>query len=79
MDHAESDYQHGHMDIAEQSAMYRRFGSMSKWAALAIATGVLMFSLMFCTGAGFLGSVIPAVIVLAAGIYFLRSKPADGH
>ena len=79
MDHAPSDYHHGEMNIAEQTATYQRFGAMSKWGALVIATGLLMFALMFCTGAGFFGSVIPAAVVLAAGIFFLRSKPSAGH
>ena len=79
MDHAPSDYHHGDMNIAEQTATYQRFGALSKWAALVIATGILMFGLMFCTSAGFLGSVVPAVVVLTAGSYFLRSKLSDGH
>lgn len=79
MDHAESDYHHGEMSVAEQAATYRRFGALSKWAALVIATGLLMFGLLFCTSAGFFGSVIPAAVLLAAGIFFLRSKPSDGH
>lgn len=79
MAHAESDYHHGEMNVSEQAATYRRFGAMSKWASLIIATGLLMFGLMFCTKAGVMGSVIPAAILLAAGIFFLRSKPSDNH
>jgi len=79
MAHAESDYHHGEMNISEQAATYRRFGAMSKWGSLIIATGLLFFALLFCTQTGFMGSAIPAVVLLAAGIFFLRSKPSDSH
>lgn len=79
MAHAESDYHHGEMNVAEQTATYRRFGALAKWGSLILATGLLFFALLFCTKTGFVGSLVPAVILVAAGIFFLRSKPSDSH
>ena len=79
MDHASSDYHHGEMNISEQAATYARFGSMSKWSALILAVGLLFFIMLFCTGAGFGGAAISAIILLIAGIVFLRSGSSDSH
>ena len=70
-----SDYQRGHMDIAEQAATFNLVMGMTKWGSLVIAAGVLFFVLLFCTATGFVGSAITAVVVLALGVLFLRAKP----
>lgn len=69
------DYQRGHMDIAEQAATFDLVMGMTKWGSLAIAVGVLFFTLLFCTATGFVGSFIAAAVLTVAGIVFLRSKP----
>lgn len=74
-----SEYHRGDMDIHEQTATYAAFGVFTKWGSLAIAVGLLMLVLWFCTPAGFLGGLIPGVVLAAAGIYFLRSKPTAEH
>ena len=38
-----------------------------------------MLTLWFCTPAGFLGGLIPGVVLAAAGIFFLREKKGGGH
>ena len=73
------DYHRGEMDIHEQSATYVAFGNMAKWGSLAIAVLLLTITLWFCTPAGFVGGVIPGIVLLAAGIFFLREKPASAH
>lgn len=73
------DYQRGEMDISEQAATFAAFNGMTKWGSLAVATLLLFITLLFCTPAGFLGSAIPAVVLLAAGVFFLRDKPATVH
>jgi hypothetical protein len=75
----DSTYHHGEQDISEQAATYRLFGTMTKWGSLAIAAGVFALVLWFCVGLSFLAGLIPAVILVAAGIYFLREKPQTGH
>jgi hypothetical protein len=72
-------YHHGDQDISEQVVTFELFGGLVKWASLAIAVLVLVLTLWFCVGAGFFGGLIPGVVVLAAGIFFLRSKPAEEH
>jgi Bacterial aa3 type cytochrome c oxidase subunit IV len=79
MDDTASAYHHGEMDVTEQARTYRTFGVMSKWASLHIAVLVVMLVLWFCLGAPFLGGLIPGVILLALGIYFLRSTPVPKH
>ena len=78
MDHA-TDYHSGDQDITEQVATYQLFGGLSKWGSLAVAVLVTMLTLWFCLGAGFLGGAIPGAVLLALGLVFLRSKPAQGH
>lgn len=78
MDHS-SDYHHGDQNITEQVTTYHKFGGFSKWGSLAIAVSVLMLTLWFCLGIGFLGGLIPGVVLLVLGVVFLRSKPAQDH
>ena len=73
------DYQRGEMDIHEQSATFEAFGKMTKWGSLAIAVLLLTITLWFCTAAGFIGGVIPGIVLAALGVVFLREKPAAAH
>jgi hypothetical protein len=72
-----SEYHRGDMDISEQAATYKAFGSMSAWGSLIIATGIFMATLWFCTDAGFFGGLIPGVVLCAVGAVFLSRKPAE--
>jgi thiamine transporter ThiT len=71
------DYHHGDQDDSQQVESYHRFNVLTKWAALHLAVIITTCTLWFCVGAGFLGGLIPGLILLAAGIYFLRSKPSQ--
>lgn len=73
------DYHRGEMDIHEQSATFEAFGKMTKWGSLAIATLLLTITLWFCTSAGFVGGVIPGIVLAVLGVVFLREKPATTH
>jgi hypothetical protein len=79
MSEAAHEYHPGEMDIREQVATFDAFGKMVKWGSLGIAALLLFLVLWFCVGAGFFGGLIPAVILVAAGIFFLRSGPDQGH
>ena len=70
-----SDFTHGHMDVHQQQASFAGFINMTKWGSLAVAVIVLAATLWFCTDVGFLGGLIPPVVVLALGVFFLREKP----
>jgi len=72
-----ADYHHGDQDASAQVASYHRFYNLTKWAALTLAVLITIFTLWFCVGAGFFGGLIPGLILLAVGIYFLRSKPSQ--
>jgi len=73
------DYQRGEMDIQEQSATFEAFGKMTKWGSLAVAVLLLTITLWFCTSAGFIGGVIPGVVLAVLGVFYLREKPASSH
>lgn len=69
-----SDYHRGEMDIAEQESTFVAFLKLSKWGSLAIAVGVLFFTILFCTKAGFFPAAIASVVVTVVGILLLSSK-----
>jgi hypothetical protein len=52
---------------------------MTKWGSLALVTAILMLTLWFCTPAGFLGGLVPGVVLAAAGVLLLREKKSGGH
>jgi thiamine transporter ThiT len=52
---------------------------MTKWGSLAIAVLLLTITLWFCTSAGFIGGVIPGIVLAVLGVVFLREKPASAH
>jgi hypothetical protein len=79
MSDAVHEYHSGDQDIREQVATFEAFGKMVKWGSLAIAALLLALVLWFCIGAGFFGGVIPAALLVAVGIFFLREKPDSGH
>jgi hypothetical protein len=70
-----SEHHRGEMDIQEQVSTFEMFNTMTKWGSLYIGTLLLFLTLWFCTGAGFGGAAIIAVVVLALGILLLRDKP----
>jgi hypothetical protein len=65
----------GEMDIHEQVSTFELFNNLTKWGSLFVGTLVLFLTLMFCTGAGFGGAAITAVVVVALGVFLLREKP----
>jgi thiamine transporter ThiT len=79
MSDAVQEYHPGDQEISEQVATFGVFGKMMKWGSLCVAVLLVMLVLWFCRGAGFFGGLIPGLVVLSLGIYFLRSKPEHGH
>jgi hypothetical protein len=72
---AASDYHHGDQDIHAQQATFRAVLVGTKWGSLAVAATVLFLTMWFCTDAGFLTAFVTAAILVAVGIFFLRSSP----
>jgi|HubBroStandDraft_1064217.scaffolds.fasta_scaffold38493_3 hypothetical protein len=79
MSEAAHDYHSGDQDITEQVATFDAFGKLVKWGCLALASLLLTLVLWFCVGSGFFGGLIPGIVVLAVGIFFLREKPQPAH
>lgn len=78
---ADTEYHHGQMDIHQHELTFRGVMRLTKWACLIIAVSVLFFSMWLAAGTDFFAALIAAVVVLALGIFLLRSKPrpADAH
>ena len=76
-----SDFTPGQMDIRQHQASFNIFVLLTKWGSLAVATFVLLLVLWFCTDVGFLGALVPAVVLAALGILVLREKdgPRTAH
>jgi hypothetical protein len=79
MSEAVHEYNPGDMDIQEQAATFEAFGKMVKWGSLAIAALLVMLVLWFCVPMGFFAGLFAAVVLTAAGIFFLREKPDAAH
>ncbi|MFI4965890.1 MAG: aa3-type cytochrome c oxidase subunit IV [Caulobacterales bacterium] len=74
-----SEYHRGEMDIHEQVSTFHLVVGLTKWISLHIAAMLVFLVLWFCTGAGFLGALITGIVILALGIFFLRSRGDAGH
>ncbi|HLK24078.1 MAG TPA: aa3-type cytochrome c oxidase subunit IV [Caulobacteraceae bacterium] len=74
-----SEYHHGQQDISEQQRTFRDAMVATKWSILALAAGITLLTMWFCTAAGFFNGLIAAVIILAVGIFFLRERRSPAH
>ena len=79
MAEAVQEYHSGQQEISEQIATFHLVGGLLKWGSLAVAVLLSMLVLWFCTSAGFFAGLITGLVILAVGIYFLRSKPSAEH
>ena len=75
-DHAEHAYVHGEMEISEQVSTWHLFMFMAKWGSLLTAALLVLLTVWFAVGAGFMAGAISAVVLCVAGFFALRSKPA---
>jgi hypothetical protein len=79
MAEAAHEYHSGDQDVTEQLATFRAFGGLTKWSCLAIAVLLTMLVIWFCVGAGFFAGLVPGVVILAIGVFFLRSRAEPSH
>ena len=79
MSEAAHEYHRGDQDISEQVTTFSDFGKAIKWGCLALAVLLVMLVLWFCVGAGFFVGLFSGVVLLAVGIFFLRSNPDAAH
>jgi hypothetical protein len=71
------DYTPGTMEITEQRKTFSAFTGLVKWGSLLTAAILLHLCIWFATEAGFLAATGVAIVVLALGVFLLRSKPGD--
>lgn len=79
MAHGSDDYHRGEMDIAEHKSMYAAFDALTRWGSLTLAVGLLLFTLWFCVPTGFVGALIPSLVLAIIGVVVLRKKPDSSH
>jgi hypothetical protein len=72
--HAHDDYVRGSQEISEQVATFHLFMGLAKWGSLALAAVLTFLTVWFMPNGSFFGGLIAAVVLLAAGIWFLRDK-----
>lgn len=76
--HAHDDYVRGSMEISEQESTFKLFIFLAKYGSLAIAAVLAFLTIWFMPNGSFFGGLIVAVVLMAVGIFALRSKP-DAH
>jgi multisubunit Na+/H+ antiporter MnhB subunit len=67
-------YVHGSQHIDEQAATFQLFINLAKWGSLLVAATIAFLVLWFQPGGSFIGGAITAVVILAIGVFALRSK-----
>lgn len=72
-------HHHGDMPIQAQASTYKSVMELFKWGALGTADLMILLVMWFCTPAGFLPAIIVAIIVLALGIFGLRTSKTAAH
>ena len=75
-----ADYHRGEMEITEQRSTFHAFIGLTKWGSLAIAVGLIFFTLLFCARTGFVHAAGAAIVVLVLGSFLLKEKKSSaGH
>lgn len=74
--HAEAhdDYVRGSQEISEQAATFSLFMGLAKWASLLMGVVILFLVLWFQPGGSFIAGAIAAFVLLAIGVFALRTK-----
>lgn len=70
---AHDDYVRGSQEISEQTATFSLFMGLAKWGSLVLAAVLAFLTIWFMPGGSFIAGLITAVVLMAAGIFFLRS------
>lgn len=78
-DHDAQAYIHGTMTVEEQTQTWELFQVLAKWGSLIIACILLFLTLAFQPGGSIVGGLIAAVVVGAAGFFFLKGGKAASH
>jgi hypothetical protein len=74
--HAHDDYVRGSMEISEQESTFKLFIFLAKYGSLAIAAVLAFLTIWFMPNGSFFGGFIVMVVMMAGGVFALRSKPA---
>jgi Bacterial aa3 type cytochrome c oxidase subunit IV. len=70
-EHAE--FERGKQQIEEQISTYRLFLDLAKWGSLVLGAFVLFLTLWFMPNGNFFTGAFAMIVMLAAGIWFLRT------
>jgi len=72
----DTDYTHGEMQISEQASTFELVMGIAKWGSLLTAAVVLFFTMWLYPRGNFMGAAVATFVLVAAGIFLLRKKPA---
>jgi hypothetical protein len=78
-DHDAAAYQHGTMSIEEQTATWNLVQNLFKWGSLAVACLLLFLTVWFQPNGSFIAGLLSALVVAAAGVFFLRGGSSSTH
>ncbi|WP_439478482.1 aa3-type cytochrome c oxidase subunit IV [Brevundimonas sp.] len=73
--HASDDYVRGSQEISEQESTFDAFVGLTKWGSLIISATLLLLTIWFQPGGGFIPAAISTGVLLAAGFFLLKSSP----
>ena len=73
---AHDDYVRGSMEISEQQSTFALFINLAKYGSLILAAVLVFLTVWFMPGGNLLGGLIPAVVLLVAGLWYLGQKKA---
>ncbi len=76
---AHDDYVRGSQHIEEQSATFTLFINLAKWGSLLTAASIAFLVLWFQPGGSFIGGAITGLVILVAGVLFLRAGKKSKH
>ena len=76
--HAHDDYVRGSQHVEEQASTFELFIKLAKWGSLFIAVILTFLVLWFQPGGSFIAGAIAALVLLVAGVFFLRAG-TKGH
>ena len=68
-------------ELIAHERTYKAFNLLIRWCMAVLGSGILMLTLWFATGTGFLGALVVGVVAFALAYYFLvrheEQQPLD--
>jgi hypothetical protein len=72
-------YVHGSQPIDEQRATFALFQGLAKWGSMLTAATLAMLTVWFMPNGSFIAAAIVFVVIVGAGVWFLRKPKSAAH